>query len=153
MKRRNFTEKSNTVWNKFATEMVDKALAKFERPMIKTLYEDLYNQWLYCDSECCAKLDENGEAIYDEKEDYTIFDEDAASEIAESMYCECNGFYDKHHDFIELPSRTKMIERLLIDCTNGDYVDQRKEIKTESWVDTFERMIYNYDTGIGDYLD
>lgn len=152
MKRRNFTEKSKTVWNRFATEMVDETLAKMENAMIKTIYDNLYNQWLY-DEDVCAKLDENGEAIYDEKEDWTIFDEDAASEIAESMYCECNGFYDKHNNFIELPSRTEMVENLLNECMNGDYVKQREYIKEETWTDTFERMTYTYDTGLEWYLD
>ena len=142
MKKRNFTEKSKTVRNKFATEMVDKALAKFERPMMESTILEL--EWQYhWGSEDCVAYDEDGNELNDGEFDRTI-----AEEIAEEILYD--GFYDNFHNYIELPSRTEMIENLLEDLK---FVGVNKEIKEETWSDTFERMIRHYDTGIGDYLD
>lgn len=147
MKRRNFTEKSKSARNNFAIRIVNNTMKKMEKYLIESIYDNLYGQWLY-DEDVCAKVDENGETIYDEKEDWTIFDEDAASEIAESMYYECNGYYDKYGKFIELPSRTEMIENIKYDY-NCYY---HKEIMTESWLDTFSRMTRNWHTGLSVYV-
>lgn len=136
MKRRNFTEKSNTVRNRFATEMVEKTLAKMEKAMKNSTMAALKQQWYYGSDDCVA-YDEDGNELNNGD-----FDEKIAEEIAEEILYD--GFYDEHCKFIELPSKTEMIEELLNDCGHGQYVD----IKKEPWSDTFERMICEFDTGI-----
>lgn len=134
--RRNFTEKSKTVRNRFATEMVEKTLAKMENAMKNSTMAALKQQWYYGSDDCVA-YDEDGNELNNGD-----FDQKIAEEIAEEILYD--GFYDEHCKFIELPSKAEMIEELLNDCERGQYVD----IKEESWADTFERMICEFDTGI-----
>lgn len=136
MKRRNFTEKSNTVRSKFATKMVEKTLAKMEKAMKNSTIAALKQQWYYGADDCVA-YDEDGNELNNGD-----FDQKIAEEIAEEILYD--GFYDEHCKFIELPSKIEMIKELLNDCERGQYVD----IKREPWSDTFERMICEFDTGI-----
>ena len=143
MKKRNFTEKSKTARNRFATEMVEETLAKMENAMKNSTIAALKQQWYYGSDDCVA-YDEDGNELNNGD-----FDEKIAEEITEEILYD--GFYDEHCKFIELPSKTEMIEYLSDICRACD--ETYLTIKTEPWVDTFERMIYNYDTGLGDYLD